>query len=139
MMMKKEKLLPTIEALIKVLGQRALEYAEIAMLARTHGQPASPTTLGKELGVFAFRLFEEKKDSYSIKHKEDFHEAGLLQLDCTKANNVLDWKPNLTFEQMINLSADWYKESVNVNTTGVYPTADGDSDSIIFFYIKKII
>ena len=59
--------------------------------------------------------FEEKKDSYSIKHKEDFHEAGLLQLDCTKANNVLDWKPNLTFDQMINLSADWYKEFYSTN------------------------
>ena len=36
-----------------------------------------------------------------------------------------------------NQAADWYKESVNVNTTGVYPTTDGDSDSIIFFYIKN--
>jgi len=36
-----------------------------------------------------------------------------------------------------NQAADWYKSSVNVNTTGVYPTADGDSDSIIFFYIKN--
>ncbi len=34
-------------------------------------------------------------------------------------------------------AADWYKASVNVNTTGIYPTADGDSDSIIFFYIKN--
>ena len=37
----------------------------------------------------------------------------MLQLDCTKANNVLDWKPNLSFDQMINLSADWYKEFYN--------------------------
>ena len=59
--------------------------------------------------------FKEKKDSYLIKHIEDFHEAGLLQLDCTKANNVLDWKPNLSFDQMINFSADWYKEFYNTN------------------------
>ena len=34
----------------------ASEWADVAMLARTHGQPASPTRLGKEIGVFAYRL-----------------------------------------------------------------------------------
>ena len=34
-------------------------------------------------------------------------------------------------------ASDWYKSSVNVDTTGVYPTADGDSDTILFFYVKN--
>ena len=59
--------------------------------------------------------FKEESDSYSIKRTDDFHEAGLLQLDCSKANNILNWKPNLSFDQMINLSADWYKEFYNTN------------------------
>jgi adenylosuccinate lyase len=34
--------------------------ADVAMLSRTHGQPASPTTLGKELAVFAWRLQRQR-------------------------------------------------------------------------------
>lgn len=43
-------------ALVAVLRGLAAEHAETPMLARTHGQPASPTTLGKEIAVFACRL-----------------------------------------------------------------------------------
>ena len=38
----------------------AREHAGAAMLARTHGQPASPTTMGKELAVFARRLCRQR-------------------------------------------------------------------------------
>lgn len=47
---------PTLEKLIKVLDGFAREWASIPMLARTHGQPATPTRLGKEVGVFVYRL-----------------------------------------------------------------------------------
>ena len=47
---------PLIEQVIKKLGSLADEWSAIAMLARTHGQPASPTRLGKEIFVFADRL-----------------------------------------------------------------------------------
>lgn len=49
-------MLPELDALSKLLWNFAREWEEIAMLARTHGQPASPTTLGKEVAVFAARL-----------------------------------------------------------------------------------
>lgn len=39
----------------------AKEYAHIPMLSRTHGQPASPTTLGKEMAIFAVRLSRERQ------------------------------------------------------------------------------
>lgn len=48
--------LPALKALIADLDQRATEWSGIPMLARTHGQPASPTRLGKELKVFTERL-----------------------------------------------------------------------------------
>ncbi|RGN46039.1 MULTISPECIES: adenylosuccinate lyase [unclassified Bacteroides] len=47
---------PQIEELIAQLKSYAQEWAEIPMLAKTHGQPASPTRLGKEIMVFVSRL-----------------------------------------------------------------------------------
>ncbi len=48
--------LPNIESLIEVLKGKAMEWSEVPMLARTHGQAASPTRLGKEVTVFVERL-----------------------------------------------------------------------------------
>ena len=47
---------PQLEELIAQLETYAEEWANIPMLAKTHGQPASPTRLGKEIQVFAYRL-----------------------------------------------------------------------------------
>lgn len=47
---------PQLEELISVLRHYAEEWANIPMLAKTHGQPASPTRLGKEIMVFVYRL-----------------------------------------------------------------------------------
>ncbi|KAH7537507.1 hypothetical protein FEM48_Zijuj03G0100300 [Ziziphus jujuba var. spinosa] len=49
---------PTIIDLIKEICNMAEENAHIPMLSRTHGQPATPTTLGKEMANFAYRLSE---------------------------------------------------------------------------------
>src|SRR5512140_3585571 len=49
-------LLPAIDAIIARLDALAQENADVAMLARTHGQPATPTTLGKEMANVAHRL-----------------------------------------------------------------------------------
>ena len=51
-----EVYLPELERLIADLEAKADEWADVPMLAKTHGQPASPTRLGKELRVFAYRL-----------------------------------------------------------------------------------
>ena len=51
-----EVYLPQIEKLIEELATRAEEWKNIPMLAKTHGQPASPTRLGKEIMVFVNRL-----------------------------------------------------------------------------------
>ncbi|KXB36639.1 adenylosuccinate lyase [Bacteroidales bacterium KA00251] len=53
--------LPQLTDLINKLSELADEWKEIPMLARTHGQPASPTRLGKEIEVFVYRLCEQKK------------------------------------------------------------------------------
>jgi adenylosuccinate lyase len=51
-----EVLLPCLENVIATLNKLAGDWKDIAMLARTHGQPASPTRLGKEIQVFVVRL-----------------------------------------------------------------------------------
>lgn len=51
-----ETYLPAVQNFILKLNKIAKSWSKIAMLARTHGQPASPTTLGKEIQVFVERL-----------------------------------------------------------------------------------
>lgn len=50
---------PLVEELIGQLREYAEAWAEVPMLAKTHGQPASPTRLGKEVMVFVYRLTEQ--------------------------------------------------------------------------------
>lgn len=67
----KEVYRPRIIELIEHLEERADEWYEIPMLAKTHGQPASPTRLGKEIKVFSYRLRRqlEALDSVAISGK----------------------------------------------------------------------
>ena len=48
--------LPKLRAVIAALGELAVAHRDAAMLSRTHGQPATPSTMGKEIAVFAWRL-----------------------------------------------------------------------------------
>ena len=50
---------PMINELVDQLDTYAAEWKSVPMLAKTHGQPASPTSLGKEIEVFAYRLKEQ--------------------------------------------------------------------------------
>jgi len=55
-----EVYLPELENVIQLLEGMVIEYKDIPLLARTHGQPASPTRLGKEFDVFVQRLNIQK-------------------------------------------------------------------------------
>ena len=50
---------PQVEELIDQLQSYAEEWKDVPMLAKTHGQPASPTRLGKEIEVYVYRLREQ--------------------------------------------------------------------------------
>lgn len=58
---------PQIEELIAQLQEYANEWKDVPMLAKTHGQPASPTRLGKEIEVFVYRLQEQLETLKSCK------------------------------------------------------------------------
>ncbi len=51
-----EVMLPELQKIVSLLKSFAIEWMQVPMLARTHGQPASPTSLGKEIAVFVARL-----------------------------------------------------------------------------------
>ncbi|MCF0210186.1 MAG: adenylosuccinate lyase [Bacteroidales bacterium] len=57
-----EVLMPALNELIDLINAKAKEWKDVPMLAHTHGQPASPTRLGKEMRVFSYRL--EKQLAY---------------------------------------------------------------------------
>ena len=59
--MREKIIFPTFDLVIKNISTLARALAETPMLSRTHGQTASPTTMGKELSVFAWRLYRQRK------------------------------------------------------------------------------
>ncbi len=59
-------LLPLFDELIEALRQMAHAYADIPMLSHTHGQPASPTTVGKEMANVVYRLHRQREQIAAI-------------------------------------------------------------------------
>jgi adenylosuccinate lyase len=64
--------LKSLVALISKLKELSNQWANIPMLARTHGQPASPTRLGKEIAVFVERLEEQMRSLFAIPFASKF-------------------------------------------------------------------
>ena len=67
-----QELLPELNKLIALLDSQAKQWQDIAMLARTHGQPASPTRLGKEIAVFSERIKKQISLLKTIPHAAKF-------------------------------------------------------------------
>jgi len=68
-------MLPALDKVIEKLAKLASDLADCAMLARTHGQPASPTTLGKELANVAHRLLRARERVAGVKLTGKFNGA----------------------------------------------------------------
>ncbi len=63
---------PLLDRLIKLMFEKADEWKHIPMLAKTHGQPASPTKLGKEIRVFHERMVQQTDRSETIPYAAKF-------------------------------------------------------------------
>lgn len=61
-----EVVLPEIDRVIAGLRQMAGDFADLAMLSRTHGQPATPTTLGKEIANVGARMLRQREQIASV-------------------------------------------------------------------------
>ena len=62
----REQTIPQLQQVVDWLNEHAETWHNVAMLAKTHGQPASPTRLGKELRVVAYRLEEQLKQLQAV-------------------------------------------------------------------------
>lgn len=71
----KEVWIPAAEQLIDKISEIAIDHANTAMLAHTHGQPATPTTIGKEMTVYSYRLKKSLENIKSIKACAKFNGA----------------------------------------------------------------
>lgn len=67
--------LPAAEKLVAEVAGKAEELKDVSMLAHTHGQPASPTTMGKELAVFVYRWNRQLKQIRAVEYLGKFNGA----------------------------------------------------------------
>lgn len=105
----KDVFVPTLKEVIDLLEGLSQEWKDISMLARTHGQPASPTKLGKEIFVFVERLKEQLTQLEVIKYSSKFggatgnfnaHQAAYPDIDWVAfANNFISDYLGLTRSQ----------------------------------------
>ena len=87
-----EVYVPCLAELKNKLTSLATDWAEIPMLARTHGQPASPTRLGKEIDVFVIRIEEQLELLNDIKNAAKFGGATGNFNAHKIAYPMIDWK-----------------------------------------------
>jgi len=67
-----EVYMPSLNEVVEKLESLSIEWKDIPLLARTHGQPASPTRLGKEIEVFVIRLKEQIRLLKQVPHAAKF-------------------------------------------------------------------
>jgi len=83
---------PEMDALLRELNRLADEWRDVSMLAKTHGQPASPTRLGKEMMVFVYRLQEQVKQLNELPNSGKFGGATGNFNAHLVAYPTVDWK-----------------------------------------------
>ena len=83
---------PKLAKLLEKLRQLAIAWADVPMLARTHGQPASPTRLGKEILVFIERIEQQIKQLQNVPYAAKFGGATGNFTTHKVAYPIIDWK-----------------------------------------------
>jgi adenylosuccinate lyase len=97
--------LPRAEKLVAKIAELAEQYREVSMLSRTHGQPATPTTMGKEFAVFVYRLRRQLARIENADYLGKFSGAtGTFSAHVVAAPHV-DWaKESKDFVESLNLT-----------------------------------
>src|SRR3989344_1850543 len=129
------ELIPAIEDVRKNLAELAEKYAATPMLARTHGQPASPTTFGKEMRVFESRIARQLEQLKTRSILVKFGGAtGNYNAHLVSTPNV-DWqKFSEKFVQRFNARSE-IKLELNTATTQIEPH---DTYEDLFDNIRRI-
>lgn len=97
---------PRLDRVIGELARQAEQYRELPMLSRTHGQPATPSTLGKELAVFVYRLERQLAQIDSCEYLGKFSGATGTYAAHLVAAPDADW-PAIAQEFVEGLGLDW--------------------------------
>ncbi|MGV8969651.1 MAG: adenylosuccinate lyase [Microbacteriaceae bacterium] len=97
---------PQFRAVIERLRSLALEHRDAAMLAHTHGQPATPTTVGKEFAVFVHRLERLSSQIEATQYLGKFSGATGTFAAHVVADTSADW-PAISREFVTSLGLDW--------------------------------
>ena len=108
-----QHLLPIMEKLLERMRGLAHRYADLAMLARTHGQPASPTTMGKELANIAARLRRQHAQLAAVLISGKFNGAVGNYNAHVAADPEIDW-PALSKQLVESLGLDWSSYTVQI-------------------------
>jgi adenylosuccinate lyase len=111
----RELWLPKLREVIDVLRTWAIENRDAAMLAHTHGQPATPTTVGKEFAVFVHRLERVAAQVAATEYLGKFSGATGTFAAHVAADAAQDW-PAISQEFVLSLGLDW-----NPLTTQIEP------------------
>ena len=98
--------LPRFDAVLAKLRELALEHRAQPMLAHTHGQPATPTTFGKELAVVAHRLQRQRDRIVAVEFPGKFSGATGTFSAHVAADPDADW-PALSREFVTSLGLSW--------------------------------
>jgi len=124
-------ILPQIDEVISAIKQLAHEHADKPMLSRTHGQPASPTTLGKEMANVVFRLQRQREQIASVvmlgkingavgnynAHLSAYPEVDWVSLASNFINSLgLDWNPYTTQIEPHDYVAELFNAMARFNT-----------------------
>ncbi len=124
-------LLPKLDETISVLKSLTNKYAKTPMLSRTHGQTASPTTLGKEIGVYVHRLSRQKKQLEKIEllgkmngavgnfnaHLSAYPKVNWMSLSKNFVTGLgLDWNPHTTQIESHDYMAEYFHVLSRANT-----------------------
>ena len=121
---------PKFDSVITELARQAEQYRELPMMSRTHGQPATPTTLGKELAVFVHRLERQLHQIDDVEYLGKFsgatgtfaaHLAADPDTDWAAVSQEfveglgLDWNPLTTQIESHDWQAELYSRVAHVN------------------------
>lgn len=106
---------PQVEELIGLLQHYADEWKDVPMLAKTHGQPASPTRLGKEIMVFVYRLTEQLNSLKACKFTAKFGGATGNFNAHHVAYPAYDWKAfgNKFVSEKLGLEREQYTTQIS--------------------------
>ncbi|RFA17208.1 adenylosuccinate lyase [Subtercola boreus] len=98
--------MPALRLVVTELRRQAFEHRAVPMLARTHGQPATPTTMGKELAVFVYRLERIIRQLEQTEYLAKFSGATGTFAAHLAASESTDW-PHVSEEFVTSLGLTW--------------------------------